>query len=269
MERLRIKDVVDYEQIIIGEDVSFMFSKLQDNIISNLIQNGFNEIDARFTNLFAGKELAEEYYIEHSNEKYISPYYAKLLKLVEEEKITEEQMYEYQSSNVANKFAVKWYKIFEALMTDYKPLENYDLNEIRTPNIKRSRIGEDSIEHEQSGKDSTNIETVKETTIDNETGVYGFNSTNSNPSVTGDGTTSETVTGNKDKNYVESELHGKETKNNESTEIESGSETLQRHGNIGVTTSQQMLESEIKLRQYNFVEEMLNDIDTILCLKIY
>ena len=40
MERLRIKDVVDYEQIIIGEDVLFMFSKLQDNIISNLIQNG-------------------------------------------------------------------------------------------------------------------------------------------------------------------------------------------------------------------------------------
>lgn len=268
MERLRIKDVVDYEQILIN-NVAFMFSTLESDIVNNLIQNGINEIDARFTNLFVGKELAEEYYIEHSNEKYISPYYAKLLKLVKEEKITESQMYEYLSSNVANKYAVKWYKIFEALMTDYKPLENYDLNELRTPNIKRSRSGEDSIEHEQSGKDSTNIDTVKETTIDNETGVYGFNSANSNPSVTGDGTTSEYVSGDKDNNYVESSLRGKETKNNESTEIETGSETLKRNGNIGVTTSQQMLESEIKLRQYNFIEEMLNDIDSILCLKIY
>lgn len=44
---------------------------------------------------------------------------------------------------------------------------------------------------------------------------------------------------------------------------------LTRSGNIGVTTSQQMLESEIKLRQYNFINQVMNDIDTIMCLKKY
>lgn len=44
---------------------------------------------------------------------------------------------------------------------------------------------------------------------------------------------------------------------------------LTRSGNIGVTTSQQMLESEIKLRQFNFIQQVMNDIDSVMCLKIY
>ena len=41
------------------------------------------------------------------------------------------------------------------------------------------------------------------------------------------------------------------------------------HGNIGVTTSQQMLKSELDLRVYNFFENMFKDIDQYLCLKIW
>lgn len=44
---------------------------------------------------------------------------------------------------------------------------------------------------------------------------------------------------------------------------------LTRHGNIGVTTSQQMLQSELDLRTYKFYEQVMNDIDTVLCLKCY
>lgn len=45
--------------------------------------------------------------------------------------------------------------------------------------------------------------------------------------------------------------------------------TLTRSGNIGVTTSQQMLQSELDLRKYQFYQRIMNDIDTILCLQIY
>ena len=48
-----------------------------------------------------------------------------------------------------------------------------------------------------------------------------------------------------------------------------GTETLTRSGNIGVTTSQQMLESEFKVRQYDFYKMIYNDIDSVLCLSIY
>ena len=44
---------------------------------------------------------------------------------------------------------------------------------------------------------------------------------------------------------------------------------LTRKGNIGVTTSQQMINSELELREYNFIEVIYSDIDSILTLKIY
>lgn len=46
--------------------------------------------------------------------------------------------------------------------------------------------------------------------------------------------------------------------------------TLQRSGNIGVTTSQQMIESEINLWKWNFFEnEVFPALDKILTLRIY
>ena len=48
------------------------------------------------------------------------------------------------------------------------------------------------------------------------------------------------------------------------------SHTFHREGNLGVTTSQQMLESEIELRSNNkFFEIVFKDIDGVLCLSIY
>ena len=44
---------------------------------------------------------------------------------------------------------------------------------------------------------------------------------------------------------------------------------LTRKGNIGVTSSQQLINSEIELREYNFIEAIYSDIDSILTLKIY
>lgn len=45
--------------------------------------------------------------------------------------------------------------------------------------------------------------------------------------------------------------------------------SLTRHGNIGVTTSQQMIQSEIELRVYNFFDGVFADIDKVCCLQVY
>ena len=42
-----------------------------------------------------------------------------------------------------------------------------------------------------------------------------------------------------------------------------------RTGNIGVTTSQQMLESELNIRAYRFFEKMFADIDSLIALRVY
>lgn len=44
---------------------------------------------------------------------------------------------------------------------------------------------------------------------------------------------------------------------------------LRRHGNIGVTTSQQMIESELELRKKNFYSLVFRDIDEYLTIGIY
>lgn len=58
------------------------------------------------------------------------------------------------------------------------------------------------------------------------------------------------------------------TSDNEST---SGSTTrnLTRHGNIGVTTSQQMIESELELRKKHYFDIIFRDIDKLLTLSVY
>lgn len=45
--------------------------------------------------------------------------------------------------------------------------------------------------------------------------------------------------------------------------------TLTRSGNIGVTTTQQMIQSSIDLWQWNFFNQVFDDIDTILTISTY
>lgn len=82
-------------------------------------------------------------------------------------------------------------------------------------------------------------------TSSGKSGTYGFNSDDSVP--TGESSTETTSEGNADDNNRE----------------------LTRSGNIGVTTSQQMLESEIELRKWNFTDMLYQDVDSICTLSIY
>ena len=44
---------------------------------------------------------------------------------------------------------------------------------------------------------------------------------------------------------------------------------LTRSGNIGVTTSQQMIESELALRRRDWVEDIFSDLDKLFCLEVF
>ena len=97
--------------------------------------------------------------------------------------------------------------------------------------------------YDMTEKETVNSKITSSTDINNET--YGFNSPNPAPTDNGK---SETVTsGSKDDNIRE----------------------LERSGNIGVTTSAQLVAGELELRKNIFIESVMNDIDSIMCLKIY
>lgn len=92
---------------------------------------------------------------------------------------------------------------------------------------------------------STNNNTVTtENTIKNDVGVTGTTANETNVNVKRDNTDTENKTITTDR-------------------------TLTRKGNIGVTTSQQMIESERKLWFWSYFEKVFADVDNILTLKIY
>ena len=136
-------------------------------------------------------------------------------------------------------------KIYNALMTEYNPLENYSMEEERTPDLS----------FEETQNEKSDIKTERETHATNS--YKGFNA-------------SDPVVVNKTDGNEDVETSGAKLDNEVSkTTTHTGSETLTRSGNIGVTTSQQMLESEFKVRQYDFYKMIYNDIDSVLCLSVY
>lgn len=92
---------------------------------------------------------------------------------------------------------------------------------------------------------STNNGTVTtESTTKNDVGVTGTTANETNVNVKRDNTDTENKTITTDR-------------------------TLTRKGNIGVTTSQQMIESERNLWFWSYFEKVFSDVDNILTLKIY
>lgn len=212
---------------------STIFEYLQTDSIFPLVNafiNNDNYID-----------ITEDYFIGHSADKYISPLVDKLYSNNDDLDVLSSKL----AKIIYRRFAVKWKKIYDALMTEYNPLENYSMIEERTPELTT----------EETENVNTEIITERETNASSK--YKGFNASDPVTITTTDGSENATTSGAS----ADNETH----KVIEST----GTETLTRSGNIGVTTSQQMLESEFKVRQYDFYKMIYNDIDSILCLSIY
>ena len=171
---------------------------------------------------------------------------------------TYNQSLEYLKRNINFWFARRLFdfeRMYDALRTEYSPIENYD----RKENIAR--------EYENSGidKESTTLgSSTTSTNIgsnDNENKVSAYNendytnrekdtqSYNSTVTNTGSGT---------DTTQTEYGLKRKEV------------EDVRVHGNIGVTTSQQMIESELSLRaKYDIYKIIAREFEREFLVQIY
>ena len=165
-------------------------------------------------------------------------------------------------------------------------------NETNTLNDSSSntRTGSESLE--SSGSDSLSktgtVGSQGSNLSDNN--VFGFNSSSSVPSDNSNSSNNSTDTynlsdktsyGKKDTKVYNnvSDSGSRESTNtvsNESSDTETKnlqtntSETFHREGNLGVTTSQQMLESEFELRMnYRFFDVVFADVDKTLALQLY
>lgn len=243
-----------------------------------------------------GQTLDQMYFGNHSGDKETSPLIDKFIEQ-NEGNATPEVLTEEQITTLANilytRYGVQWDKLYKVLSVKYDPIENYSMTEEETPDITRTETP-DIIRTETPNitrTETPNITRDKTTSAksdftvttnsDTATDVYGFNS--NSPVPHGDSTGNSTVTTQGDANNnvtTENETETgtrnitetgtrTETERGTRTERETGKRSLIRSGNIGVTTSQQMLESEIKLWEWNFYETIFKDVDTVLTVPKY
>ena len=158
----------------------------------------------------------------------------------------------------------KVYDLLEKL--EYNPVENYDKQENWTdsPNITRETqlSGTDS-NKQTAGQGSTTKQTGTDT---NEQKVSAFNSTGYDPSqqdtMTYGNQTQVSTSGTNTNEFS----YGRKDVNTEKGNTEHSGRI---HGNIGVTTTQQMMESEMSLRKQSFIDYCTGLFANDLLLLVY
>ena len=245
------------------------------NLISDGIMNDLGDFNVPWKDLDIDNELELGYY-QHSAQKQISPIVFDITNNIDNiinhrdiVPITVEQRTQL-AGMIYNLYRRKWAHLWSANISEYNPINNYDMTENETiENESTDRRTDTGTITNVTDTDTSQTGTVSNSGNDSRTnGIYGFNSSDSVNSDNTTGTESNTRTDN---------LHG----TNDTTDTETHNLTisdngthnteraLTRRGNIGVTTTQQMLESEIKLWQWDFFKSVFEDIDAILCLDIY
>lgn len=195
-------------------------------------------------------------------------------------------------------FSRKWERFWNVLNAEYNPISNYDMTETESIGVDihdvRSNTGtitnvtDDTLRETGTVTNVVDTDTSQTGTVSDsgtnsvDNGIFGFNSNTAVSSNSSDGSVSNTRTDNlhgtddttdtrTDNLTKDRDISDTETRNiyDNLTGDRDTQRTLNRSGNIGVTTSQQMIESELELWQWNFFKSVYEDIDSICCLDVY
>lgn len=142
----------------------------------------------------------------------------------------------------ADREAATFQRWVDALAIEYAPLENYDRHEDWT----------DTLDSDGTSRTTGTNDTSTSGTVTTDVSAYDSSSYQPKDKVT----SSETIDNDT-------------TENNTSTLDNEGVHTGRIHGNIGVTTSQQMLESELELGYWNIYSRITDMFLKEFCIMIY
>lgn len=142
-----------------------------------------------------------------------------------------------------------WQKLYNTTVLEYNPIENYDRIEERTSRENYANTGGSSVHDTNNPAKDKLVTTVT-------TSNTAFNSDNFKD-------TTKDVT-----EESPSVDRTSTTVNNDSGTREEG-EQSRIHGNVGVTTSQQMIQSERDLVTFDIVRFIAEDIINKFCVEVY
>lgn len=204
------------------------------------------------------QSLNRFYYGNHSGDKIVSPIIDKMLSTNDNGILSTEQVMQL-SDMLYNMYSDKWVKLWEVRNYEFDPGENYNMVENEKTDYGKTSTRTDNLQQAHGGTDTT---TPANTTTEEDT-VYGFNSVSGSPAdkrVTTNGGTiqtgyNSTIGNTGTQTYADGGQDRRE---------------LTRHGNIGVTTTSQMLTEVINLWQWNFFKDVVfRDLDSLLTIPIY
>lgn len=195
-------------------------------------------------------------YMARSGAKFCSPLVKMLLN--EDGKLSDSAM-EKISSAIVSKYHYNWQRLWATMSAEYNPIHNYNMSETRD-----LATTDDNVRDYNSTRTDTGTDTLTHGRVTDELdSVYGFNSGDS-ARPTDTYRTEESGDDVQTKNLTATDVDHR-IDDNEGTEHE----TITRSGNIGVTTTQKMIEEERALWVWNYFEQVFKDLDRELTLPIY
>ena len=150
----------------------------------------------------------------------------------------------------SNTRLTEWQRVEAALTAEYNPIHNFDRTEDYTDtNTEKETGNSNSTSSTESNANGTNENTEAETAFNTESFK---NRTKTNGTDTANSTASAT---NESSNTV-----------NRETKVQ---HTAHLYGNIGVTTSQQMINEELTMRRNDLESYIIDDFKHRFCLMVY
>lgn len=239
-----------------------------DNVSSTLFKELYN-FDMPCKEVISYEELDNNY-------RYIHAYNLICSRITDNLPLTE------IAKIIYNTFSENWKKLWENYVVEYNPIENYSMVEELTGK-KTTTFDSDVIKEENNtnkitsdvtSNNSSTSNATGSTTTNSDTSIYTFNTQNGTKSDSGVTTSTPNLTNTSEDDNVSNTITNTAIKINSNATtsnngIEDNTHNLKRSGNIGVTTSAQMIKENLDLWKWNFYNSIFKDIDSIITIGVY
>lgn len=197
-----------------------------------------------------------DYFMNHSGGKFCSPLVKSLLAkggsyVTEDGKLTNTAV-SVLAGVIVGKFKKNWERLWDTFDVEYNPIHNYNMTDTRelAKGESETKVGHgSSVDTTEHGR---GVETKEN--------VAGLNNTNDKGKLADVSTMQESG---------ETTNTGTSDRKDDAVRASNEVETTTRSGNIGVTTTQQMITAERDVWMWNYFNQIYKDIDSVIALPFY
>lgn len=175
--------------------------------------------------------------------------------------------------DIVMRYQYKWGKLIDNVYSQiYNPIENYDRQEDTSLSYEGSENVTRNVDSDRKTKGTT-TDTRNDTSSANSSSqknVFAFDSSEASPSDSDSGTTTATGTGSSNSTVDNSDTEKRTETEGHSFTDRKNITASRIHGNVGVTTNQEMMTQELEFRIKNdFFNTVYEDIAEVVLNPIY